>query len=287
MSSASKLRTLSGASVSQWGLITTAQSEKLGISRLDLSRLCQAEHLIRVRQGVYLDAGVSSTDITFLQAEWLMLKPEEFAQDRLRNLSGEPVVASATAAWLHGAGNFLPTPFTFYSQNRIQRAANYVRISKQSLADSDVTLVRGLPATTPERTIKDLFQEQRDFGDVWQVASDMHQKIRWPKRLVEELADINKIYGFSAEYFREIMCEALQIDTLANGVSALRAQSLEISRQLAQLSSQLPKLEQNPAFIEVVENLKRVSSQINSLSIPKVQEQEWPKEMDKVEARNH
>jgi hypothetical protein len=287
MSYAAKLRTLAGVSVSQWGLITTAQSEKLGVSRLDLSRLCQAEHLIRVRQGVYLDAGVSSTDITYLQAEWLMLKPEEFALDRLRNLSGEPVVASATAAWLHGAGDFLPTPFTFYSKDRIQRAANYVRISKQSLADSEVKLVRGLPTTSPERTIKDLFKEQRDFGDIWRVTSDMHQKIRWPKRLLEELADINKIYGFSAEYFRETMCEALQIDTLANGVSALRAQSLEISRQLAQISSQLPKLEQNPAFIEVVENLKRVSSQINSLSIPKVQEQTWPSDMDKVEARNH
>jgi hypothetical protein len=201
-----------------------------------------------------------------------MLKPEEFALDRLRNLSREPVIASATAAWLHGAGDFLPTPFTFYSKDRIQRAANYVRISKQSLADSDVTLVRGLPTTTPERTIKDLFKEQRDFGDVWQVASDMHQKIRRPQRLLEELAGINKIYGFSAEYFRETLSEALQIDTLANGVSALRAQSLEISRQLAQISSQLPTLEQNPAFIEVVENLKRVSSQITSLSSSQLQE---------------
>ena len=46
----------------RWGLVTTAQAEDAGVSRLLLSRLAAAGVLTRVQQGVYrmaVDAGVN------------------------------------------------------------------------------------------------------------------------------------------------------------------------------------------------------------------------------------
>jgi len=287
MSSGIKLKRLAEVSVGQWGLITTAQAEKVGIDRLALSRLTQGGHLERVRQGVYRDAGVASTELTYLQAEWLMLRPEVEAGDRLRDFRNEVVIGSTTAAWLYQAGDFRPTPFTFFSASKIQRAAQHVRTSIRQIRPEEITLVQGLPATTPERTIKDLFRERLDFGGIWRVAADLHQRIRWPVKLQAELADFYKSYGFTAQYFKDALGEALKIDTATAGLSALEEQSLDLSKQLALISAQLPNIEQNPAFIEVVENLKRISSQINNLSIPQVQEQRWQNTMDETEAKSH
>jgi hypothetical protein len=286
MSYAAKLRTLSGASVSQWGLITTAQSEKLGITRLDLSRLCQAEHLIRVRQGVYLDAGVSSTDITYLQAEWLMLKPEEFALDRLSNLSGEPVVASATAAWLHGAGDFLPTPFTFYSKDRIQRAANYVRISKQSLADSEVKVVRGLPTTTPERTVFDLLREGFDLGGTMRVIYEMNESFRSPRQLFKDLSKFAKHYGQSLEGFNSLLAESLKVSVQFSEVAKLAQDANSVAIQFQQAVKHLPKISEQKQYVQAVENLQQISKAISSLPINAFMEEQWNKINQKATTPN-
>lgn len=286
MSAGNKLKKLAEVSVGQWGLVTTAQAESIGVDRLSLSRLSQSGHLERVRQGVYRDTGVAVTELSYLQAEWLMLKPGIKAQDRLRNLKDEVVVGSTTAAWLYQAGDFRPTPFTFYSAEKIQRAAQHVRTSMRRIKPEEITLVQGLPTTTPERTINDLFREGLDFSGVRQVAADLRQRIQWPSRLQADLAHFHKNYGLEAKYFTNAMAEALQINQVADGISELQEQSHALSKQLALIAAQLPKIEQNPAFEEVVENLKRISSQFNSLSIPQHQEQTWQNKTEPSEAKH-
>lgn len=286
MSAANKLRQLAEVSVGQWGLITTAQAEQIGIDRLSLSRLSQSGHLNRVRHGVYRDTGVAVTEVSFLQAEWLMLKPEVHAQERLRNLQHEVVIGSATAAWLYQAGDFRPTPFTFYSSERIQRAAKHVRTSIRQITPEEITLVQGLPTTSPERTIRDLLSERWDFGGVLQVAADLRERIQYPIQLQAQLADFHKAYGLKAKFFSEAISEVLRISGASADLSALQEQSRALAQQLALFTAQIPKIEQNPAFTEVVENLKRISSQISSLSTPKHQELTWQTETDFSEAKN-
>ena len=286
MSAGNKLKKLAEVSVGQWGLVTTAQAESIGVDRLSLSRLSQSGHLERVRQGVYRDVGVAVTELSYLQAEWLMLKPEVNAQDRLRNLKDEVVVGSTTAAWLYQAGDFRPTPFTFYSAEKIQRAAQHVRTSMRHIKPEEITLAQGLPTTTPERTIQDLFREGLDFAGVRQVAADLRQRIQWPSRLQADVAHFHKNYGLDAKFFSTAIADALQINRMTAGISGLEEQSRALSNQLAVIAAQLPKIEQNPALEEVVENLKHISAQINSLSLPRHQEQDWQIRTKAFEAKN-
>lgn len=287
MSAANKLKLLAEVSVGQWGLVTTAQAEGAGIDRLSLSRLSQAGHLERVRQGVYRDTGVALTELTFLQAEWLMLKPEIHAQDRIRNLRDEVVVASTTAAWLYQAGDFRPTPFTFFSSEKIQRAAKHVRTSIRKLRPEEISLVQGLPTTTPERTIQDLLREGLDFAGVRQVVADLRERIQWTSQLKSDLTNFHKNYGLDSAHFLNSIAEALQIYQVTAGISEFQQKSRALSEQLALFTAQLPKIEQNPDLREVVENLKRISDQINSLSTHQQLEQAWKIETEAAEARNH
>jgi predicted transcriptional regulator of viral defense system len=286
MSAANKLRKLAEVSVGQWGLITTAQAEKIGVDRLALSRLSQNGHLERVRQGVYRDTGVALTELTFLQAEWLMIKPDVQAQDRIRNLKDEVAVGSTTATWLYQAGDFRPTPFIFFSSRKIQRASKHVRTGIRHITPEEITLVQGLPTTTPERTIQDLFREGLDFAGVRQVAADLRQRIQWPSRLQADVAHFHKNYGLDAKFFSTAIADALQINRVTAGISGLEEQSRALSNQLALIAAQLPKIEQNPALEEVVENLKHISAQINSLSLPRHQEQDWQIRTKAFEAKN-
>jgi len=286
MSAGNKLKRLAEVSVGQWGLVTTAQAANLGVDRLSLSRLSQSGHLDRVRQGVYRDSGVAVTELTFLQAEWLMLKPEIPVQDRLRNIKDEVVVGSTTAAWLYQAGDFRPTPFTFFSSEKIQRAAQHVRTSIREIKPEEITLVQGLPTTTPERTIQDLFRDGLDFAGVRQVVSDLRQRIQWSTQLQADLARFYKSYGLEQKYFTNAIAEALQITQAVAGITELQEQSRALSAQLALITAQLPKMEQNPAFIEAVENLKRISEQINSLTVSHHQEQDWQIKTKAFEVKN-
>ena len=265
MSAGNKLKKLAEVSVGQWGLVTTAQAESIGVDRLALSRLSKNGHLERVRQGVYRDTGVALTELTFLQAEWLMLKPDVQAQDRLRNLKDEVVVGSTTAAWLYQAGDFRPTPFTFYSAEKIQRAAQHVRTSIRRFTPEEITLVQGLPTTTPERTIQDLFREGLDFAGVLQVAAELRRRIVQPAALSSSLIDFAKSYGFSRENFTENLNQALGLESRDEAAKELHSDLLQISDEIVQLVRNLPSDSKKPELVQVVENLKIITEKLASL----------------------
>lgn len=287
MSAAIKLKRLAEVSVGQWGLVTTAQASNLGVDRLAMSRLGQSGHLERVRQGVYRDTGVAITEFTYLQAEWLMLKPDIPAEIRLRNYKDEVVVGSTTAAWLYQAGDFRPTPFTFYSAKKIQRAAEHVRNSIRKIKPEEITLVQGLPTTTPERTLQDLVHEGLDFEGVKQVASDLHSRITMPDQLITDLARYHKTYGMQSNFFNEELADALQFNRVNDVFKELRSQSSALSEQLALVTVQIQDIELNRLFSAVVENLKQISNQLNSLTVSRKQEQRWQVNTETSKLNNH
>src|SRR5690625_7185811 len=100
------LRVIAEVTAAQWGMVTAPQARALGISRLTLSRLAAAGHLERLAHGVYRDAGARSGEVEGLQSAWLSVEPKFLAEERLRDLKSAVVVASTSAATLHGIGDF-------------------------------------------------------------------------------------------------------------------------------------------------------------------------------------
>lgn len=172
MRSSEALRMLAELSASQWGMVTTAQAARLGVQRLDLSRLAKAGHLERLAHGVYRDAGAPSEEFESLRAAWLAADPSQTAEQRLRDLAMGVVVMGESAASLHGVGDLPANRHELSSPVRRQTQRPEVSYRQRQLEPGDVTIAHGLPVTTIERTIADLVEARTDLSLVADVLSD-------------------------------------------------------------------------------------------------------------------
>jgi hypothetical protein len=152
----------------QWGLLTTAQAAREGITRLQLARLADAGVLERLGRGVY--ATTSSADQHLnLRAAWLALDPTRTAEERLKDPVTAGVVSHASAAGLHNLGDLLDDEHEFTLPQRKQTRREGIRVHRGDLTEQDVTIVEGLPVTTEERTIADLLRAGNDPEHIAQI----------------------------------------------------------------------------------------------------------------------
>lgn len=187
------LRELADITASQWGMVTVAQASVLGVTRLSLSRLAKAGHFERLVHGVYKDAGAPSDEFDDLRAAWLSTDPNRLAEDRIRDAAREVVVASTSAAFLHGMGDSWADRHQFVAPVRRQSQRDGIRFRQRVLEDRDVTIVRGLPAMRPERTLVDLLE---DIGDQSLVADALGAAMR---KQVVDLDRLRTLLGPLAE----------------------------------------------------------------------------------------
>lgn len=166
------LRELGEITATQWGLVTTAQAGRCGVSRLYLSRLAEGGHLARVAQGVYRAAAVPPDRNEPLKAAWLSINPRLTAAERLRPPVPDAVVSGAASAFLHGAGDLVPEPYEFTMASRRQTQRPELRFRVRQLPSESVTLREGLPVTTMEQTIADLVESRTDLSLVADVLAD-------------------------------------------------------------------------------------------------------------------
>lgn len=169
MSALSELEELSSG---QWGLLTAAQAVGAGVSRMRLSREVSSGRLERLLAGVYRDSGAPVDPLQGVRAAWLASDPGRTAEERLGDGPAGVVVGGATAAYLHGIGDLQPEPVELYSPTRRQTERAGIRYRIRRLADRDVTLVNGLPATTVERTLADLVADRHDLSLVVDALRD-------------------------------------------------------------------------------------------------------------------
>lgn len=162
MDRASALETLELAASDQWGIVTAAQAEREGVSRLQLGRLAQRGVVQRARRGVYLLPSVRYERLTDLKVAWLALDPSRFARERWR--AELPIVVShESAADVHGIGDMIPQWHMFSCPVRKQTSHSDVRISlNRELASEDIRSVDGLPVMSVERTVADLAARRID-----------------------------------------------------------------------------------------------------------------------------
>lgn len=164
------IRAINDIAASQRGLFTTAQAQASGVGRYALSRLETLGNVERLAKGVYRMGGAPSMREEDVFAAWLSVdpgrRPGELPSD------STPVAMGATAAWLHGLGEVGPSPYEFCMPERKQTKRPNLVLRKRSLDPRDVTMVAGIPATRPARTVVDLVDCGEDLSLVANVLAD-------------------------------------------------------------------------------------------------------------------
>lgn len=265
MSATETTARLTEIAAGQWGMLTTAQAQAEGISRLQLSRLADAGVLERVSQGIYaLPANVDAR--TDLRAAWLALDPKTMAEDRLEDPATSGVISHTSAASLHGLGDLLDdTPeITVASRKQSRRGT---RLHRATLDQDEVTLAYGLPTTTPARTAADLLHDGHDPTHVAEIVGEALQQGLASRHAMETALE-----PLAAKFDQDDGASLLEhlLDMVGLSTAALTAQlaSSELGKSLIAASqvSALQRLE------ETVAELQRRYAETTSESTRKVLE---------------
>jgi len=164
----------------QWGLFTSAQARDLDIKTPDLLRLEKAGVLERVRHGVYAITGTALSAVIELKAQWLAIRPDMMAADRLRDesLAKEAVVSHTTAADIWGIGDLWPDGYHFTVEKRRRSRQPEVHFHRADLEDGawEIHKGTGLPITSVARTIADLADTGHEAEHLTSLVSDAGNK---------------------------------------------------------------------------------------------------------------
>jgi transcriptional regulator with XRE-family HTH domain len=235
MKSNEALRLIADVSSYQWGMVTTAQAEALGVGRVDLARMTRAQLLVRLAHGVYRDAGAPIDEFEDLRAAWLSTEPKLSASRRADAREHGVVVSGASAAELHRIGDLRPERHEFTTRERRQTQRRELHYRQRDLEPEDVTLVDGLPATTLERTIADLIEARTDFSLVANAFRDAARRTRLnTERLALLLSPLAARNGFAADdgaSFLEHLASTAGLDltALARHIAATDELALRVS----------------------------------------------------------
>lgn len=164
----------------QWGLVTSTQAKDNGVDLPSLRRLAERGALVRVRHGVYANIATTLSAELEVKAQWLALRPELMAADRVSDpaLASEAAVSHTTAAEMWGIGDLWPDGIHFTMSDRRRSRQTDVRFHRADLGDKDWTLHPeiGLPMTTVARTIVDLAQDGHEADHLLALAADAGRK---------------------------------------------------------------------------------------------------------------
>ncbi|MGV8857651.1 type IV toxin-antitoxin system AbiEi family antitoxin domain-containing protein [Rhodoglobus sp.] len=210
---------LAEITASQWGMVTTAQAARAGVSRLTLARSEERGALERLTQGVYRDTAAPNDVSEELKAAWLSTDPTRLAEERLRDAEKGVVISGESAASLHGIGDIRALHHEFTVPTRRQTQRREIRYRQRALDRKDITIVAGLPVTTIERTIADLVEARTDLSLLAAVVRDATRKTSLDRQrlleLLEPLAARNGFNDGDAEAFLEHILTAAGVDTVS------------------------------------------------------------------------
>ena len=168
------LELLGGYTAGQWGMVTTRQALALGVDDVTLHRLKAAGLLETVRHGVHATTSAPASDARLEQAAWLSLRPDAAAWTRPKLDPDGGVVSHESATRLHLLGDLPSTRVEMTVPRRRTMRDPGVWLRKAELTDPEVTLLDGLPVTTPLRTIRDLLDRRTDASH---IATIIHQAV--------------------------------------------------------------------------------------------------------------
>lgn len=199
MKTAAALKALGDYSAGQWGMVTTAQARWAGIDTVTLTRLVEQGLLVRPRRGVYAVAAAEETEHADIKAAWLALNPTVPAWERLNLDTDGGAISHRSAAVLHDLGELVAEDVEVIVPRRRNLRDPSLRLRKRSIAESDVTLVDGLPVTTIERTVVDLLEDHIDASHVGPIVHDAARDGRLDlNHLAPRIGGCSRRYGLAA-----------------------------------------------------------------------------------------
>ena len=242
----------------QWGLLTAAQATAAGVDRVTLTRLTRSGLLEHITRGVYaVPAAAASTSHLAERAAWLRLDPARPAWERQPLDADGGVVSHRSAAALHGLGDLLADQVELTVPRRRTTRDPDVKLRVGVLEPGDVTLVDGLPTTTPTRTVLDLLADHVDGGHIGDVLADARDR-----GLVDLDALADRAVPHAARYgvkpgadrgrrlLNYLLDQAGRSEPEASQAVAVARQLAGLhSRQLAELSKALDAV-RNPAWVD-------------------------------------
>lgn len=176
MKSLEVLELLESLASDQWGIITTAQAEREGVSRLQISRLSERGVLVRVRRGIYLLPSAEYGPLTDIRSAWVSLGADRFPVERLGS-ADDVYVSHESAALIHKIGDLIPGKLFFSTPFRKQTGQKDIHVyNHRDIESNDMTLVGGLPVTSVERTVSDLASNKIEFNYLATLVTDALRK---------------------------------------------------------------------------------------------------------------
>lgn len=250
----------------QHGLITSAQASDSGIDSTTMTRLCQRDVIRRIRRGVYILAGVAEDSLTEIRAAWLSTSPRTIAEERLKE--DPPIVIShVSAASVLELGDITPATHMFSSPVRKQSSAADIRHRVTPLPAEDITVVEGLPVTTPLRTIADLAKDRLDGDQLHHVIANAIRDHRLKASLVSKKLDpYAEHYGYTTG--QDLVAQSLlrfpedSSATEALGLSVL-AQALQGSLN-GSVSGFLAEFQKTRGYANILQSLASVNEHLPS-----------------------
>jgi predicted transcriptional regulator of viral defense system len=170
----------------QWGMVTARQARLLGVDGVTVHRLKEAGFLELVRRGVYAVTSAGASPVRDEQAVWLSLRPDVASWTRPKLDPNGAVISHRSAARLYGLGEFVNDRVELTVPRRRTMRDSTVLIRYAKLTDAEVTVVNGLPVTTPLRTICDLLDQHIDASH---IATVIRQAVEAGQVRLDELAE--------------------------------------------------------------------------------------------------
>lgn len=169
----SALRAIGEFCAGQGGLVTAAQARGVGLEAAARKRMLREGVLEALGGGVYLATAYPAASHLDVRAAWLRLDPRAAPGGRDGLGPDDAVVSHRSACLLLDLGD-IPAPEVELSVPRRRRTSvAYVRLRvRTDLTADQVTVVGGLPVTTPARTILDLLRDGADGGHIGGVVAD-------------------------------------------------------------------------------------------------------------------
>ena len=186
---------------SQWGLITSAQALRIGVSRTQLNRMASDGRLELVSYGVYRATMGDETSHAAIKAAWLSLYPKRFAYERLHDSPNDAVVTGRTAVCMYGYGDLYESPYCFIVQKGKRSTRKDIELIHAPIDEQDVSREFGIPVATPERAVADLVRLHEDPSLIDDVMADAAREghIFDKERLSELLSPLAKDNGYEAK----------------------------------------------------------------------------------------
>lgn len=146
-------------------VFTTAQAARLGITRNALSQAVTSGRAERIVHGAYRLAGSQGDFTDELAAIWKLTNPAAFTHERMQVGAWDGIaIGGSTAASLQNLGDFYLSPYRIYTPRRINSRMKSASFAIRRVDPDDVSWIKGLPVTRPERTLVDLCLDNEEWS---------------------------------------------------------------------------------------------------------------------------